>query len=418
MLDIKYIAQHPDIIKETCKVRGHDVDVDAILDLDRQRREVLGEFESIRQQSKQLAKQWKQSDGADERRARAQKLKASEAACAERLRQLDETLEERISWLPNLLDPRVPHGGEEANQVMRQAGTVPSFDFEPRSHEVVGQMTDTIDIPRGVNAAKTRFYCLKNDAVRMRMGLMQMFIDHCRKQGFQLVSPPYLATQRTLFTSGYLPFQQKDNFAIKDEDLALIGTSEQALLGMHMDEMLPELPVLYLGDSMCFRTEAGSYGRDTAGILRVHQFYKLEQIVYCHPDESDIWHQRCLDNEEWLLSQLGIPYQVVLMAAGDMGAPGYIKYDIEAWMPSQGKYREVTSNTNLTDFQTRRGKIRFKIGKQKGLPHTISATGFSDRTIIAIFENYQRADGSIAIPEALVPYMGGQREIAVVAKKK
>lgn len=412
MLDIKLIIQNPDAIKENCRVRGHAVDVDAIVAMDGERREAQRRYEAVRQESKNLAKQWKQNEGAEERRARAQELKDEEAALAARLRELDDALNEKISWLPNLLDPRVPIGGEEANVVLRTVGDVPAFDFTPKSHEELGAALDLIDIPRGVNTAKARFFCLKNQAVKLRYALIRMFSEHVEPQGFQLVCPPFLARERTLFASGYLPFAAKDNFKIENEDLSLIGTSEQALLGMHLDEVLTELPLLYLGDSMCFRTEAGSYGRDTAGIMRVHQFYKLEQIVYCRPEESEKWHRICLDNEEWLMRELGVPYRVLLMASGDTGAPGHIKYDCEGWFPSQGKYREMTSNTNITDYQTRRGNIRFKIGKDKGHPHTISATGFTDRLIIAILENFQQADGSVRIPDKLVPYMNGQTRIA------
>ena len=412
MLDIKLITENPDAIKENCRVRGYDVDVDAIIQIDGERREALRRYEAVRQESKTLAKQWKQNEGADERRARAQELKIEEAELAARVRALDEAVVEKISWLPNVLDPRVPIGGEEANVVVRTVGDIPVFDFQPRSHDELGTILDLIDIPRGVNAAKSRFYCLKNEAVKLRYALIRMFSEHVEPQGFQLVCPPFLARDRTLFASGYLPFAGKDNFKIEHEELSLIGTSEQALLGIHLDEVLDALPLLYLGDSMCFRTEAGSYGRDTAGILRVHQFYKLEQIVYCRPEESEQWHQTCLANEEWLMRELGIPYQLLLMASGDTGAPGHIKYDSEGWFPSQGKYREMTSNTNITDYQTRRGNIRYKIGKDKGYPHTISATGFTDRLIIAILENYQQADGSVRIPEKLVPYMNGQATIS------
>ena len=417
MLDIKFIASNADAIKENCKVRGHDVDVDAILQLDAERREIQQQFEAIRQESKGLAKQWKDSVGAEERRAQAQALKSQEADLTAQLKELDDALEEKLSWLPNMLDPRVPIGGEEANVVLRTVGEIPAFDFTPRAHDELGAMLDIIDIPRGVNAAKARFFCLKNEGVKLRMALTRMFSAHCEAQGFQLVSPPYLARDRTLYASGYLPFAQKDNYRIEGEDLSLIGTSEQALLGIHMDEVLTELPLLYLGDSMCFRTEAGSYGRDTAGILRVHQFFKLEQIVYCHPGEVEKWHLQCLENEEWLMRELGIPYQVVLLASGETGAPGRIKYDTEAWLPSQGKYRETTSNTDMGEYQSRRGKIRFKIGKEKGFPHTISATGFTDRLIIAILENCQQADGSVLMPERLVPYMDGTAVITPKTKK-
>ncbi|MFA6075762.1 MAG: aminoacyl--tRNA ligase-related protein [Negativicutes bacterium] len=220
-----------------------------------------------------------------------------------------------------------------------------------------------------------------------------------------------MAQKRTLFTSGYLPFAQKDNFKIEEEDLSLIGTSEQSLLGMHMDEVFTQLPLLYLGDSMCFRTEIGSAGRDVNGVFRVHQFYKMEQIVYCLPEDVEYWHKKCLENEERILDELGIPYRTILSAAGDTGAPGSIKYDVEGWFPGQGRYRELTSNTNILDYQTRRGNIRYKIAGQKGFPYTISATGFTDRLILAIMENYQTADGGIKIPEKLIDYMDGVREI-------
>ncbi|GAB4556758.1 MAG: serine--tRNA ligase [Haliangiales bacterium] len=411
MLDIKFITQNPDAVKENARIRGYEVDIDGILELDGQRRAVQQQFETLRHESKALAKQWKQADGADERRARAQAIKAEESELSDRLRALEEAIDDKAQWLPNMLDERVPIGDESATKLLRTVGEAPTFDFALRSHDELGELCDLIDIPRGVNAAKSRFYCLKNEAVKLRHALLRMFADHVEPQGFQLICPPFLARTRTLFASGYLPFAGNDNYKIEGEDLSLIGTSEQSLLGLHLDEVLTELPLLYLGDSMCFRTEAGSYGRDTAGILRVHQFYKLEQLVYCHPSESERWHLVCLENEEWLLQQLEIPYQVVLIASGDMGAPGAIKYDVEAWLPSQDKYRELTSNTNISDYQTRRGKIRYKLGKDKGYPHTISATGFSDRMLIALLENHQRADGSIAIPAPLVPYMGGQTEI-------
>jgi seryl-tRNA synthetase len=413
VLDIALIRNQTEAVIENCRARGYDVDVSAVLELDTRRRALVVEYEAARHESRELAKGWKTSADPEAHRRRATELKEVETRRNQELTVLEAELEEQLARLPNMLDARVPIGGEEANHVLRRVNEPPSFDFTPRSHEEIGRLCDVIDIPRGVNAAKTRFYCLKNEAVRMRYALIQMFLEHAAEQGFELVSPPFLARRKTLFASGYLPFNQKDNFAIVDEDLSLIGTSEQALLGMHLEEILPNLPLLYLGDSMCFRTEAGSYGRDTAGILRVHQFFKLEQVVYCHPDEAEKWHLMCLENEEWMMRALGMPYQVVLTASGDLAAPGRIKYDTELWFPSQGKYREATSNTLLGDYQTRRGKIRFKIGKEKGYPHTISATGFTDRLILAILENNQRPDGSVELPEKLVPFMGGQTRIGL-----
>ncbi len=412
MISLKFIEADPEAVRENCRRRGADVDIDAILALNIERKREGAHLDQVRADIKVLSKQHAGTPDAAGRE-RAKQLKRRESELAAGLRTIQEELDGRLAWLPNLLDERVPVGGEEANELVREVGTKPTFDFAPRPHEELGERLGILDIPRAVRTAGSRFYNLKGMGVLLRWALARMFQEHCAPQGFELIAPPVLAKDRTLFTSGYLPFAQKDNFRVQDEDLSLIGTSEQSLLGMHVDEVLDALPKLYLGDSLCFRTEAGNYGKDVKGILRVHQFYKLEQIVYCHPDEARHWHERCLANEEWLLEQLEIPYRVLLTASGDMAAPGRIKYDVEAWIPSQQRYREMTSNTDMGDFQTRRGGIRFKLGKQKGFPHTISATGFSERILIALLENLQRADGSVRIPERLRPFLGGVESLEV-----
>ncbi|HYD52144.1 MAG TPA: serine--tRNA ligase [Gemmatimonadaceae bacterium] len=408
MLDIKFIAQHADVVARNCELRGYSIDVGRIVQLDADRRALLAELESTRHQAKEVAR------GADREKARerGRELKKRDEELAQAVARAEEELHEAVARLPNMLDYRVPIGGEEANAVVRSVGTPRAFDFEPKPHEVIGEALNVVDFTRAVNASTSRFYALKNEAVLMRLALLRLFAERAMGQGFELVSPPLLTKRQALFASGYLPFAEKDNYTITGTDLSLIGTSEQVLLGMHVDDVLTRLPVLYLGDSMCFRTEAGSYGRDTAGMIRVHQFYKLEQIVYCLPAESERWPLQCLENEEWILAQLEIPYRVILIASGDLGAPGAIKYDTEAWFPATGVYRETTSNTNLLDYQTRRGNIRYRIGGEKGFPHTISATGFTDRLIAAILENYQRADGSVEVPRVLRPLMGGMTEIA------
>lgn len=417
MLDLKFVISNKELIKENCQKRGLQIDIDSFAELVNERSQIKVRLDDTRQQMNELAQSAQDAGLQEERRNRARELKQVEKELVLQLNETSEKVDKVANVLPNILDNRVPIGGEEKNLIIRQVGEPKTFDFPVRAHDEIGHLTGILDIQRGVKLAKSRFYCLKNEGVLLRMALIRMFLKHVKEQGFQLVAPPVLAKERTLFTSGYLPFAEKDNFVISDEDLSLIGTSEQSLLGMHMDEMLNKLPILYLGDSLCFRTEVGSAGRDVTGIFRVHQFYKLEQIVLCHPDEAEQWHLKCLENEEWLLKELEIPYHVVLTASEDLSPVGKIKYDIEAWYPGQNKYREVTSNTNIGDFQTRRGNIRFKKDGKKGHPHTISATGFCDRHILAILENYQQEDGSVRIPEKLVPFMDGIETIPVLERK-
>lgn len=406
MLDLRFIEENADQVRENCRLRGYDSDVDELLRLNADRKRRQGEMDDIRRQANEIAKSFKQGVS-EEKREQAKQLNAQLADLEEQQKSAEADLHEIWSRVPNMLDERVPHGGEAENKDVRVVGEAPQFDFKPKTHEEIGLALNVLDIERCTNAAKNRLYALKNEAVLMRMALVRMFVKHCADQGFELISPPVFAKNASLFTSGYLPFASKDNFKIEGEDLSLIGTSEQVILGLHMDEILTKLPVLYLGDSMCFRTEAGAAGKDTKGILRAHQFYKLEQMVFCHPDESEKWHLQCLENEEWILQQLGLHYRVIICASEDLAAPGALKYDTEAWLPTQNTFREMTSNTNLTDYQARRGKIRFKVDGQKGHVHTISATGLVDRMIAVILECYQNEDGSVTMPPALVPYMDG-----------
>ncbi len=405
MLDINFIRENLKDVKANAKRRGAKVSVDEIVELDDKRKQVQTKLDLLR------AKQNKESKTkpSPEKIKELKKLSETIGKMEKDLIQVEKDLFERMSWLPNMLDPVVPDGkSDEDNQPIKYWNEPPKFDFVPKDHQELGEALDIIDIERAAKVTQSRFYFLKNEGARLRLALINFAFDYLSQNGFTLMTVPHAAREKTLFGTGYLPFFQDDIYKVGEEDLALIGTSEQTLVGYHMDEILEEkgLPKLYTAYSECFRTEAGSYGKDTRGIFRVHEFMKVEQIVFSTPETSQEWHEKCLQHEEALLKALKIPYRVVLICVGDFGAPGYKKYDIEAWFPGQNKYREVTSNTNLTDFQTRRLNIRYrKTDGTLAYPHTISATGLTDRHLLAILENYQQKDGSIKIPEALLPYM-------------
>ncbi|OGL77927.1 serine--tRNA ligase [Candidatus Uhrbacteria bacterium RIFCSPHIGHO2_12_FULL_54_23] len=413
MLDIHFIREHPDIIRENNARRGCTVDVDEILKRDQTHRTLITKIDELRAARNKAAEAGKPSEEEIKQlRAHGDELKRLE----EQQNENQEKLNELLSWLPNLFAPEVPHGKNDTDNVeIKRGGTIPAFDFTPKDHQTLGEELDIIDVARAVKVAGTRFYYLKNDGVLLRLALIQYGLKVLMEKGFSPFFTPHLARTRTLFGTGYLPFFKDDIWRVGGEksDLSLIGTSEQTLVGYHQDEILDAavLPLKYAGLSSCFRTEAGSYGKDTKGILRVHEFYKLEQIIFCLPEESEKWHEFALAIEERFCQELGLPYRVVLVCDGDCGAPGYKKYDIEVWFPAQDTYREATSNTNLTDFQTRRLNTRVKYQGKAVYPHTISATGLTDRFLIAILENNQRADGSVAIPEPLQPYLQGREEI-------
>ncbi len=408
MPSLRELAQHPEDLRYSVKARNSDFDVDQFVAMEAAARGALQAADLAREQLKKSSKD-RSLVATDEGRAQLKTLSDEATNLGIISRDAQAALDEFASYMPNLLDPRVPIGTEADNQVMEVVGTKPTFDFEVLRHDQIAESLGILDVERAVKISGSRFYALKNDGIRLRNALTSMLWNHLRTQGFELVSPPLVAKPRTFYTSGYLPFGRDDNFNIAGSDLSLIGTSEQVLVAMHQDEILDKLPVLYAGDSMCFRTEAGSHGQDTAGVFRVHQFYKLEQIVFCAPEDAQHWHGVCQDNEEWLMQELGLHYQRVMLASGDIGAPAMFKYDCEGWFPSQNRFRELTSNSILGDFQTRRGSIRARDEAGKTIyPWTISATGFTDRLLWAIMENFQQADGSLAIPDALVPYFDGQ----------
>jgi seryl-tRNA synthetase len=410
MIDIKILRADPERVKANCARRGTDIDIDALFELDKSYLQLLQDVEGIRARRNELADECKNNpDAREQMKTLKQDLSAKECELGE----VKAKVEESMAWLPNFLDDTVPDGhGDEDNFQISTWGEMPTFDFEARDHQALGEQLDIIDTKRGAKVAQSGFFYWKGQGAQLAAALFFWTQQELIKRGFTLFFSPCVAKQQTLFGTGYLPFFADQTYNLESEDLSLIGTSEQTLVAYHSDETLPaaELPHCYTAFTPCFRTEAGSYGKETRGIFRVHQFHKVEQIVFCMPDESPKFHQMCQDNEQALMELLGLPYRVVNVCVGDMGAPGYKKFDVEAWFPGYGGYREVTSNTNLTDFQSRRLGIRYNDGSGgKGFVHTISATAVTDRVVCAIMENFQDADGCITVPEVLRPYTGFDR---------
>ncbi len=410
MIDIKLIRENPGLVRENCARRGCDVDIDALVRTEKEHREIITQIEALRAERNKLSKECR---GNPEAVAKVKELKEQLAGLEAAQTRKEEELNVSLFWLPNLLDPAVPDGKDDSdNREIRKVGQVPKFTFKPRDHQELGELLGIIDCARGAKVAKSGFYYWKGKGAQLCNALFFWTQNKLIGKGFTSFITPCLAKERTLFGTGYLPFCAVETFAVENENLALIGTSEQTLVAFHADDILSpeELPLKYCAFSPCFRTEAGSYGKATRGIFRVHQFHKVEQIVFCMPQDTDKAHLECLQNEEMLLSELGIPYRVVDVCVGDMGAPGYRKYDIEAFFPGFGGYREVTSNTNLTDFQARRLNIRYRDAEgKKGLVNTISATAVTDRVAIAILECFQQEDGSVIVPEPLRPLCGFDR---------
>ncbi len=410
MIDIKIIRENPELIKNSCRRRGTDIDIDLIVELDIKNRELTQEVENLRAERKRLSKECRDNPDA---RVRVKELKGTLAKFEAEQDEVSSALHKKMGWLPNLLADDVPDGhSDEANLELRKEGTVPAFDFKVRDHQELGELLDIIDTKRGAKVAQSGFYYWKGKGAQLCSALFFWTQNELINRGFTSFFTPCAAKERTLFGTGYLPFFADQTYALEGEDLSLIGTSEQTLVGYHADEVLnaDDLPLNYCSYSPCFRTEAGSYGKAGRGIFRVHQFHKVEQIVFCKPEDSPEYHDMCLANEEHLAQQLGLPYRVVNVCVGDMGAPGYKKYDLEAWFAGFNTYREITSNTNLTDFQSRRLNIRYKDENGKNqFVHTISATAVTDRVAIAILENNQLEDGTVIIPEVLRPLTGFDR---------
>lgn len=403
MLDIQFIRENKEKVKKATADKGFDgAVVDKLLKVDEERRKLIVEVEDLRAKRNKLTKE-------DIKEGRQLKVELKEKE--EKLREVEKEFEEFALKIPNPAADDVKVGTPQDNEVVKKIGEPKKFDFTPRDHVDLGLITDTIDLERGAKVAQSGFYYIKNDGVLLEMALANYAFDKLVEKGFTPVITPNVAKERNLVGCGFQARgeAQRQVYNIEGEDLDLIATAEITLVGLHTDEVLDEkdLPLKYAGYSYCYRTEAGSYGKDVRGILRVHEFRKVEMVVFCLPEESDSWHEKLLGIEEILWQELKIPYQVVKMASGDLGSAASSKYDIEAWMPSQNKYREVTSTSNTTDFQARRLNIKMKKNGKNEYLHTLNGTALAlGRAMIAIYENYQQKDGSILIPEVLKKRMG------------
>jgi seryl-tRNA synthetase len=419
MLDLKAIRSDPERVKTALARRGAAEQVDELLALDARRRRLLPEVENAQAERKTLSKQIgerKQAgEEAEELMATVQRLKERIESGKEELEQVESKLGELALGLPNVPDPDAPEGmTEEDAVVIREVGERPEFDFEPRDHLEIGTSLGLIEMEKAAALSGSRFAYLKGDLVLLELALVRFAIDLVRGEGHEPVVPPVLVREAALEGTGMFPGDRDQIYEVPKDELFLTGTSEVALAGLHADEILDAnaLPLRYCAFSTCFRREAGAAGRDTRGIFRVHQFDKVEMFSFVEPGASKNEHERLLAIEERILGELEIPYRVVNVAVGDLGAPAAKKYDCEAWIPSQGRYRELTSCSNTTDYQARRLGARYRPeeGAAPQSVHTLNGTACAvGRTIIALIENRQESDGGFTLPKTLHQYGAPER---------
>jgi seryl-tRNA synthetase len=416
VIDPQLLRDDPDLIKASQAARGASVDVvDQAVAADAARRSAITSFEALRAEQnafgKTVAKAPKDEKAALVQQAQALAAKVKEAQAT--VTAAEDTFNSVVRAIPNVVLPDVPAGGEDDFVTLRTVGTKPEFDFEPKDHADLGESLGIIDIARGVKVSGSRFYFLRGMGARLEIALMSLGLDRAVQHGFEPLITPTLVRPETMAGTGFLGEHAAEVYRLEADDLYLTGTSEVALAGFHADEILQfpagdDRALRYAGWSTCYRREAGSAGRDNRGILRVHQFNKLEMFSYVHPDQADAEHQRLMSYQESMLQDLGLHYRVIETAAGDLGTSAARKYDLEAWVPTQGTFRELTSTSNCTTFQARRLDIRYRTDSGKTAPvATLNGTLATTRWLVAILETHQQPDGSVVIPEVLRPYLGG-----------
>jgi seryl-tRNA synthetase len=415
MLDIHFIRDNRELVARKAVEKNTPTDVDELLRLDDEYRHLLQAVESLRAQRNQNADKMKGGPN-PELIEEGKRIKGELAEAEAQLERVAPHYQELLGAVPNVTPDDTPLGGEEANRSEKTWGDNSAKDFQVVDHLEWGEGKGLIDFERGAKVAGNKFYFLKGSLARLDLAVMHMGLDLAIQHGFTPMVVPHMVTTKIAQGTGYLPRgEERQIYKIEGEDLNLIATSEMPLTGYHADEIIDEkdLPLLYVGMSPSYRMEAGAYGKHSKGLYRVHQFNKLEMYVFCKPEDSEQWHQKLVAIEEELCQKLEIPYQLVRIAAGDLGAPAYKKYDIEYWAPLDNTYRELMSCSNVTDYQARRLNIRYRSGDGKiSLVHTLNGTAAAmSRTPIALIENHQQADGSVRLPVALQSYMGGQTEL-------
>ena len=420
MIDPQLLRDKPEIIKASLRARGAEESlVDRALEADRARRDAIAIFEKLRGEQNAFGKDVAQASGGEKDSLLAQvkqlsvKVKETSAVVSEAEAQAALAM----GALPNIVLEGVPSGGEANFVTLKEVGAIPSFDWEPKDHLQLGESLDILDMERGAKVSGSRFYFLKGAGALLEMGLMQYGMKVALDNGFTPLITPTLVKPEIMQGTGFLGEHSAEVYHLGEDDLYLTGTSEVALAGYHSDEIIDISagPLRYAGLSTCYRREAGSYGKDTAGIIRVHQFQKLEMFSYIDPAEAEAEHERMLGWQEQMLQSLGLSYRVIDVAAGDLGSSAARKYDIEAWIPSQKAYRELTSTSNCTTFQSRRLNVRYRADKDSGTQPvaTLNGTLATTRWLVALLEIHQQADGSVAVPEILQPYLHGRTTISV-----
>jgi seryl-tRNA synthetase len=424
LLDLKFIRENVAAVEENCRNRGVEADVVLVVELADRRSILIQESNELRQRQNEMAKSiGKERDEQARGRliAESRAMKERLPAKEEELREVEERLRDEQLKIPNMTHPDSPIGKDDTENVeIRRWGEIPDFTFEPKDHVEIGEALGIIDFDAGARTTGSKFYFLRGDAVLLELGLIRYALDIIMERGYQPTITPDLARDEMLVGTGFIPRGPETQiYSVEDSDLSMIATAEIPLAGQHAEKILDEadLPLRYAGLSHCFRTEAGSHGRASRGLYRVHQFTKVEMFAFTTPEGSEAIHDEMVEVEERIFRGLGLPYRVVDICTGDLGGAAYRKFDLEAWMPGRDEFGEVTSTSNTTDYQARRLAVRFRReGGRPQLLHTLNGTALAmSRALISLLEIYQQEDGSVVLPEALVPYVGRERLVVAAS---